>query len=117
MECGTDYTTVAGYNTAVAGAIQLHTVNNASNSTEARTALQPIAVVTASTGLSKSATSKLEVAELFLDDDAFVALVPAGRTSVDADGDYTAAFLEVKDDLEALTDAYDDSIQCSYSRN
>jgi hypothetical protein len=105
---GTDYTSVAGYNTAVAGAIQLHTVNNASNSTEARTALQPIAVAaTASTDyLNLSATSKLEVAELFLDDDAFVALAGA-RTSVDADGDYTAV-ADVKTDLETLTGAYDD---------
>ena len=104
-------TVIDAVNTAEAATVGVKAVNEATTATQMRDILTDLVVdgdITAASYLNLTNADKLLVAELFLNDDVFTSTGLAGavRTSVDANGDYTALG-NIGTDVAKLATAFD----------
>ena len=106
---GTNYTTVAAFETALEDAALIQAVNNASTPGAVLDPLTTVALTAVASAdfVNSTSDSKLEIATLFLNDDVFTAtgIAAAARTSVDADEDYTT-IANIKTDLNKIALAH-----------
>lgn len=104
-------TVIDAVNTAEAATVGVKAVNEATTVTQMRDILTDLVVdgdITTASYLNLTNADKLLVAELFLNDDVFTSTGLAGavRTSVDANGDYTALG-NIGTDVAKLATAFD----------
>jgi putative cell wall-binding protein len=105
-------TLIDAINTAEAANVGVKAVNEATTATELRDILTELVVdgdITAASYLNLTNADKLLVAELFLDDDVFVAgtgLANTARTNLDANKEYQA-LADIGTDLAALATNFD----------